>query len=152
MVGREFESTARPRRPQVEQPVVLAVDDLTVEGDRGAAAVKGVSLTVRAGEIVALAGVSGNGQRELAEAITGFRHAAAGSVRVGATELPNGDARAAFEAGVGYVPEDRLGTAVSPNLSLAMNVVLKSYRGASRRPVPAAGADERDRRRGDQGL
>ncbi len=93
-----------------------------------------VTLEVRAGEIVALAGVSGNGQRELAEAITGFRKASSGSVRVGGAALPNGDARAAFEAGVGYVPEDRLGTAVSPNLSLAMNVVLKSYRSASAGP------------------
>jgi ABC-type uncharacterized transport system ATPase subunit len=134
MVGRSFEATPRRRPSQAEQPVVLAVDGLTVDGDRGVPAVNGVSFDVRAGEIVALAGVSGNGQRELAEAITGFRAAASGSVRVGSVVLPNGDARAAFEAGVGYVPEDRLGTAVSPNLSLAMNVGLKSYRGASAGP------------------
>ncbi len=134
MVGRVFETTNRRRPAQAEKPVVLAVDNLTVAGDRGAAAVSGVTLEVRAGEIVALAGVSGNGQRELAEAITGFRKASTGSVRVGGAVLPNGDARAAFEAGVGYVPEDRLGTAVSPNLSLAMNLVLKSYRAASAGP------------------
>ena len=134
MVGRVFETTNRRRPAQAERPVVLAVDGLTVEGDRGAPAVNGVTLEVRAGEIVALAGVSGNGQRELAEAITGFRKASSGSVRVGGVALPNGDARAAFEAGIGYVPEDRLGTAVSPNLSLAMNVVLKSYRSASAGP------------------
>ena len=135
MVGRAFETTtkSRPARAAEREPV-LAVEGLTVEGDRGATAVRGVTFTVHAGEIVALAGVSGNGQRELAEAITGFRPASAGSVRVGATLLPNGDARAAFDLGVGYVPEDRLGTAVSPNLSLAMNVVLKSFRSESAGP------------------
>jgi general nucleoside transport system ATP-binding protein len=129
MVGRAFEATARPRQPRPEQrEEVLAVEGLTVVGDRGGTAVDDVTLTVHAGEILALAGVSGNGQRELAEAITGFRSAVTGSVRVGRALLPNGDARAAFRAGVGYVPEDRLGTAVSPNLSLAKNIVLKSYR------------------------
>ena len=139
-VGRAFETTARSRSAPAEQreaeqrEAVLTVEGLSVEGDRGATAVKDVTFTVRAGEIVALAGVSGNGQRELAEAITGFRSAAAGSVRVGGEVLPNGDARAAFQVGVGYVPEDRLGTAVSPNLSLAMNVALKSFRSESAGP------------------
>ena len=114
---------------------MLAVDGLTVEGDRGAPAVNGVTLEVRAGEIVALAGRRrATGSASWRRRSPGSGKASSGSVRVGGAALPNGDARAAFEAGVGYVPEDRLGTAVSPNLSLAMNLVLKSYRGASAGP------------------
>jgi simple sugar transport system ATP-binding protein len=93
-----------------------------------------VSLTVRAGEIAAIAGVAGNGQRELAEAITGLRTCTSGTVRVGGRAIRVGDARAAFEAGIGYVPEDRLGTGVAPSLSIAMNLALKSFRADSRGP------------------
>ena len=87
-----------------------------------------VSLTVCAGEIVGVAGVAGNGQRELAETIVGMRPATAGKVRVGGRSVRNGDPRAAIGAGVAYVPEDRLGTGVAPGLSVASNVVLKAYR------------------------
>jgi simple sugar transport system ATP-binding protein len=83
---------------------------------------------VCAGEIVGLAGVAGNGQRELAETIVGMRPATAGTVRVGGRSVRNGDPRAAIGAGVAYVPEDRLGTGVAPGLSVASNVVLKAYR------------------------
>ena len=153
MVGREFETTsAAPRRPQAEQPVVLAVDDLTVEGDRGAPAVNGVTLTVRAGEIVALAGVSGNGQRELAEAITGLpaRRRGLGARRRRRRCRTATRARRSRRASA-TCPEDRLGTAVSPNLSLAMNVVLKSYRGASAGPFLRLGRMSEIARRGDRG-
>jgi simple sugar transport system ATP-binding protein len=72
--------------------------------------------------------VAGNGQRELAEAITGMRRPASGTVRVEGGRLRAGDPRAAIAAGVAHVPEDRLGTAVAPSLSIAENAVLKSYR------------------------
>src|SRR4029077_9934515 len=85
-------------------------------------------LTVCAGEIVGVAGVAGNGQRELAETIVGMRPATAGEVRVGGRSGRHGDPRAAISAGVAYVPEDRLGTGVAPGMSVASNVVLKSYR------------------------
>ena len=134
MVGREIEAVTREGHARPESPPVLEVEDLWADGDRGAPAVKGVSLTVRAGEIAAVAGVSGNGQRELAEAITGLRGCAKGRVRVKGRPIRNGDARSAFEAGVGYVPEDRLGTGVAPSLSIAMNLALKSFRGESRGP------------------
>ena len=90
---------------------------LSVRGDRGEEAVRGVSLTIRRGEIVGVAGVAGNGQRELAEAITGMRPAADGAVRVEGLRLRTGDPRAAIAAGVAHVPEDRLGTGVAPSLS-----------------------------------
>jgi general nucleoside transport system ATP-binding protein len=90
-----------------------------------------VSLTVAAGEILAIAGVAGNGQRELAETVTGMRSAARGEVIVDGKRLRAGDARTAIRAGVAHVPEDRLTTGVAPSLSIAANVVLKSYRGSS---------------------
>ena len=86
-----------------------------------------VSLALHGGEIVAVAGVSGNGQRELAEAIAGLRRPAGGSIVAGGPPV-RGDPRDAIAAGIAYVPEDRLGTGVAPSLSIAMNLALKSYR------------------------
>ena len=88
------------------------------------------SLSVREGEIVGVAGVAGNGQRELAEAITGMRRprAEASSTSASASSAAATRARRS-RAGVAHVPEDRLGTGVAPSLSIAENTVLKSYRG-----------------------
>jgi ABC-type uncharacterized transport system ATPase subunit len=128
MVGREI---AEPRRVEQEHSIgelVLEVEHLTATGDRGGFAVKDVSLGIRAGEIVGVAGVAGNGQRELAETIYGIRPAATGTVRVNGKSLRQGDPRAAIAAGVAHVPEDRLGTGLAPSLSIASNVSLKTYR------------------------
>jgi len=127
MVGRGLGEGVRP---EAHDPgdVVLALEDVWADGDRGGAAVKGVSLSVRAGEIVAVAGVAGNGQRELAETIAGIRPATKGLVRVVGKTPRAGDPRAAIAAGVAYVPEDRLGTGLAPSVSIASNLALKSYR------------------------
>src|SRR5204862_7848148 len=100
-------------------------------------ALKDVSLSVAGGEIVAVAGVAGNGQRELAETIAGMRPPTEGAIRVAGRRLRGGDPRESIAAGIAYVPEDRLGTGVAPGLSVANNVVLKSYRRppASRGPL-----------------
>jgi ABC-type uncharacterized transport system ATPase subunit len=135
MVGHELHAVTRTPHETETEATVLDVDELWADGDRGAPAVKGVSLHVHAGEVVAIAGVAGNGQRELAEAITGLRPHTRGHVRVAGKELHNGDARAAFDAGVRYVPEDRLGTGVSPSLSIAWNLALRGYRRLARGPV-----------------
>jgi simple sugar transport system ATP-binding protein len=137
MVGREVGGgRSSPERPTPGE-VVLEVNGVWAEGDRGGAAVRGVSLRVRGGEIVAVAGVAGNGQRELAETIAGIRSPTQGEVRVAGRALRCGDPRSAIGAGVAYVPEDRLGTGVAPSLSIASNLVLKSYRRApvSRGPL-----------------
>ena len=127
MVGRELapESRGAPRTPG---KLVLAVDDVSALGDHGGRALAGVAFDVHASEIVAVAGVAGNGQRELAEVIAGMRPATAGRVRLDGIELRNGDPRPAIRAGVAYVPEDRLGTGVAPSLSIASNLALKAYR------------------------
>ena len=118
---------------------MLEAHDLHAEGDRGLPALNGVSLAVRGGEIVGVAGVAGNGQRELAEALTGMRGLTAGQVTVAGVQLRAGDPRDAIARGVAHVPEDRLGTGVAPSLSIASNTVLKAYRDRrlQRGPVPA---------------
>jgi simple sugar transport system ATP-binding protein len=140
MVGRELSGGGEARARTQGEPV-LQLDGVWTQGDRGGAAVRGASLVVRAGEVVAVAGVAGNGQRELAETIAGMRTPTKGSVRIGAKPLRSGDPRAAIAAGIAYIPEDRLGTGVAPSLSIASNLVLKSYRdrSASRGPLMRLG-------------
>ena len=138
MVGREVELAKRVERltPPGDAPA-LSVQALCVLGDRGEEAIRNVTIAVREGEIVGVAGVAGNGQRELAEAITGMRSPSSGSIDVGGRKLRTGDPRAAIAVGIAHVPEDRLGTAVAAGLSIAENAVIKSYRqrGISRGPI-----------------
>jgi general nucleoside transport system ATP-binding protein len=137
MVGREIELGRREDDGRHAGEPVLVLENVSVQGDRGRTALEGVSLSLRAGEIVAVAGVAGNGQRELAETIAGMRPSTSGTIRANGRRLPNGDPRAAIAARIAYVPEDRLGTGVAPGLSVASNLVLKSYRRppASRGPL-----------------
>jgi simple sugar transport system ATP-binding protein len=138
MVGREIELGLGRRNGHRELgEACLELEGVGSDGDRGLPAVKDVSLSVRRGEIVAVAGVAGNGQRELAETIAGMRAPTSGAIRVAGRKLKGGDAREAIAAGIAYVPEDRLGTGLAPGLSVADNVVLKSYRKppASRGPL-----------------
>jgi simple sugar transport system ATP-binding protein len=128
MVGREVAETGRDAKPRRPGVTILETHALCADGDRGTPALRYVSLKVRAGEIVAVAGVAGNGQRELAETIAGLRHPTSGHATVAGRPLRRGQPRSAIAAGVAYVPEDRLGTGVAPSLSIASNLALKSYR------------------------
>ncbi len=105
-------------------PVGLAVSNLQVAGDRGAEAVRGLSLRVRSGEIAGIAGVSGNGQRELAEAIAGLRQPASGHIEIGGTDTTRSHPRAVREAGLAYVPEERMRDALIGDLTIAENLIL----------------------------
>src|SRR5207249_1162906 len=113
MVGREVELGRRQKERTAAGEAVLQLHSVWADGDRGCPAVKDVSLTICAGEIVGVAGVAGNGQRELAETVAGMRPATQGTVRVRGSSLHTGDPREAIAAGVAYVPEDRLGTGVA---------------------------------------
>ncbi len=129
MVGREVDESRRiPQARPLSDLRALEVENLSVQGDRGETAVRDVSLVIREGEIVGVAGVAGNGQREFAEALCGLRSASSGTVRVGGRLLRNGNPRDAIAAGIAHIPEDRLGTGLAPGLSVAGNAVLKSYR------------------------
>jgi general nucleoside transport system ATP-binding protein len=142
MVGRDVATARRVARTNPVGGAVLELDNVGAVGDRGQIAVDGATLTIHAGEVVGLAGVAGNGQRELAELVTGMRPIRSGAVRVNGTALRSGDPRDAIRRGVAHVPEDRLGTGVAPSLSVAANTVLKSYRSrqASRGPILRTGA------------
>ncbi len=107
--------------------VVLSVKDLHAENDKGLPALRGVSLTVRRGEIVGLAGVAGNGQRELAEVITGLRRCTGGTVSVTGDNIENMPVREGIRRGVAHIPEDRHHVGTAPNLSVTDNVIMKKY-------------------------
>jgi simple sugar transport system ATP-binding protein len=108
--------------------VRLAVRDLRVRGDRGTEAVRELSMEICAGEIVGIAGVSGNGQRELAEAIAGIRQPLSGSIRLGDHELAGARPADARAAGLAYVPEERMRDGVVPEFSVAQNLLLVENR------------------------
>lgn len=126
MVGREvLFRVERKDMPPGEE--VLRIEDLHVLNDKGLPAVKGVSLSVARGEIVGIAGVAGNGQRELVEALVGLRRAEGGRVSVNGREITNQPPKVVIEHGVCYVPGERL-TGLVPEMSVAENLILKGYR------------------------
>ena len=108
--------------------VVLDVENVSAMNDKGLPALQEISFQVRAGEILGIAGVAGNGQRELAEVCTGLRRCSSGRVMVNNQQVSNQPARVAIERGVGHIPEDRKEVGTAPNLSIANNLILKSYR------------------------
>ena len=127
MLGRDVEPLRRDRGTQGEEPsVTLGVRELSVRDDRGLLAVDTVTFDVRAGEIVGIAAVAGNGQRELSEAVTGVRPIEAGRVEVSGEDLTGRDAADFARAGVGYIPEDRLGAGMMLRQSVARNAILKA--------------------------
>jgi simple sugar transport system ATP-binding protein len=127
MVGREV--LLRVEKPPASPgEVLLQVEDLHVFDERGVEKVRGLSLEVRAGEIVGIAGVDGNGQTELIEAMTGLRAHAAGTIRVaGAQIAAHASPRDMFDAGVGHIPEDRQRRGLVLDFSIAENIALHDY-------------------------
>jgi simple sugar transport system ATP-binding protein len=126
MVGRSV--LERLTRTAVEPGrVVLSLDDVTADNDRGVPALRGASLEVHAGEIVGVAAVAGNGQSELAQVITGMR-TCGGRVTIDGRDVAARPARESIAAGVGHVPEDRAGVGSAPNLSLVDNLILRAFR------------------------
>jgi simple sugar transport system ATP-binding protein len=126
MVGREVllrveKTPANPGEP------LLTVEDLHVLDDRGIEKVRGVSLSVRAGEIVGIAGVDGNGQSELIDAITGLRRAQSGSITVAGRDLRGTSVRGMLDAGVGHIPEDRQRRGLVLEFTIAENIALHDY-------------------------
>src|SRR5258708_16231015 len=126
MVGREV--LLRVDKPPAEPgDVLLAIDDLHVRDERGLEKVRGVSFNVRAGEIVGIAGVDGNGQTELIDAITGLQSAEHGTVTVAGVDHRHATARQMLDAGVGHIPEDRQRRGLVLEFSIAENIALHDY-------------------------
>ncbi len=144
MVGRSVvlqveKSTADPG------DVVLKVNELEVNDDRGQIALDGLNFEVRAGEILGVAGVEGNGQRELVEAITGLRNPSVGVMEIDGEELTSGSPRQITKKGVAHIPEDREKHGVVAVYSVAENSVLNRYH---RKPFSIRGILRRDVIRG----
>jgi len=126
MVGREVllrvdKGTSTPGGP------LLELEGLRVIDDRGIEKVRNVSLTVRAGEIVGVAGVDGNGQTELIDAIAGLRKVAAGRIVIGGKDVTESGCRDCLDAGLGHIPEDRQRRGLVLDFSLAENIALHDY-------------------------
>ncbi len=126
MVGREVSFTV-DKAEAVPGDTVLKVDKLTVCNEVGYEAVKEASFEVRAGEIFALAGVSGNGQNELADAIAGLKKAKSGHIFLGGQDITDLPIRKRIEDGMAYIPEDRQNVGLVLGFSLRDNLVLKNY-------------------------
>ncbi len=123
MVGREIAAVEVPPDTHAGQ-AMLAIRDLRVIGDRGAEAVRRLSLEVRSGEIVGIAGVSGNGQRELAEAVAGLRQVAGGRVEIAGAGVTGLRPSGIRKAGLAYVPEERMRDALIGDFTVAENLIL----------------------------
>ncbi|HQX15000.1 MAG TPA: ABC transporter ATP-binding protein [Anaerolineales bacterium] len=129
MVGREVVLFV-DKKPKDAGKVILDVKDVYAENDKGLPALRGLSLHVRAGEIVGLAGVAGNGQIELSQVIAGLRKCEQGDVELNGDKVSNRDTLYGIQHGMSYVPEDRTHVGSSPNLSVTDNVIMKNYRKA----------------------
>jgi ABC-type uncharacterized transport system ATPase subunit len=127
MVGRDLVLPTRSDASSVG-PVVLDVNDLRVDSDRGLEAVRGVTFEVRSGEILGVAGVSGNGQRELALSLVGLRQPTSGTVTVNGDDVTRSTVLERIESGIAYVPQNRLGMGLAPGLTTAENLALKAFR------------------------
>ena len=126
MVGREVLLRV-DKEPAAPGETLLEVEHMAVVDDRGLEAVRDVSFHVRAGEIVGLAGVDGNGQTELIDALTGLRKTASGRVTVGGREVTDENANARLEEGIGHIPEDRHRRGLVLEFTLAENLALHDY-------------------------
>lgn len=126
MVGREvvFKTEKKPATPGED---VLEIKDLVVKESRGVESVRGLNLSVRAGEIVGIAGVDGNGQSELLAAISGLTKVASGSIKLNNKSIENKKPRKITEAGLGHIPEDRHKHGLVLEMSIGENIALQTY-------------------------
>ncbi|HEL2055920.1 TPA: ABC transporter ATP-binding protein [Streptococcus suis] len=126
MVGRSvsFKTEKIPSNPK---EVILSIKDLVVNENRGIPAVKGLNLDVRAGEVVGIAGIDGNGQSELIQAITGLRKVKSGSITIKGEEVVGKTPRKITEMQVSHVPEDRHRDGLVLQMSVAENIALQTY-------------------------
>ncbi|GAC1645853.1 MAG: ABC transporter ATP-binding protein [Candidatus Dormibacteraceae bacterium] len=127
MVGREVLLRV-DKKPATPGDVTFKVENLTASSDRGVPALKGISFELRQGEILGIAGVEGNGQSELVEVLAGTRRATGGRVLLGDKDVTAFDARTEREAGIAFIPEDRRGTGLVLNYSVADNLILGRQR------------------------
>src|SRR4051812_24587085 len=148
-VTRASQPPSRSTSPGSPLSKTLTLSGVGALGDKGVPALVGVSLDIGAGEILGVAGVAGNGQRELAEVTTGLRRAESGTVKIGDEVLTNRSPAEIAAAGVAHIPEDRLADGLVAGMDVAGNAILRDY---ARPPIakgpflaPRAIADYTDR-------
>ncbi len=125
MVGRKVIFRVQKKQQQPGD-VVLSVNGVSAENNKGITALKNLSLQVRSGEILGIAGVAGNGQSELAEVITGLRPCT-GKIKINGEEVSNHPPSKAINLGVAHIPEDRTGVGSAPNMTITENTIMKNY-------------------------
>lgn len=125
MVGRPISIERKPREPLKKKEPILVMENVSALDDRGITALKDFNLTVNAGEIVGIAGVDGNGQRELAECITGLRDIESGKITVQDKVIDSVMSDPSF---IGYIPEDRQKTGLVSDFNISENLVMKEYK------------------------
>ncbi|KQV12313.1 heme ABC transporter ATP-binding protein [Rhizobium sp. Root1203] len=140
MVGRDIVLADMRQRPAGAAPMsampVLSLENVSAIGDDGNEALHGISLDVRAGEIVGVAGVAGNGQRELSQVLTGIRPVSTGRILIAGSPVEKSNAATFADAGIGHIPEDRLHSGLAPALSITVNAVMREYK---KKPVSSGG-------------
>ena len=129
MVGREVNFKVDKEDAQPKE-TVLEINDLVVKDSRKISAVDGLSLEVRAGEIVGIAGIDGNGQSELVEALTGLRKCHSGSIKINGHEIVNNTPKQIFKKGIKNIPEDRHKRGLVLDFTVAENSILQNYKDA----------------------
>lgn len=145
MVGRDVAMPLEHDGPAREAisgsaPVLLSVRDLAVDGSQGTRAVDGLSFEVRAGEVLGIAGVEGNGQTELVEALAGLRRAARGSISLGGRDITRASVRERIQLGLAHIPEDRHRRGLVLDLTVAENLVLGRHDRFTKRGVLVSAA------------
>jgi simple sugar transport system ATP-binding protein len=126
MVGREL--IAQPEKEEVEQKDVrLALQNVWADNDLGTPGLRGIDLEVHTGEILGMAGVSGNGQRELAQAINGLRPITKGTVKVGEKDITGGSPAEVIAQGLSYIPEERMVDGIIKEFTVAENLILREH-------------------------
>ncbi len=135
MVGRDvlFRIDKTPAEPK---EVILELEDVEANDEKGLPALRGLNLRVRRGEIVGIAGVAGNGQRELTEVITGLHKVLGGRIQINGKDMTNSSPLSIIRAGVSHIPSDRIAMGVVGDMSVANNLVMKGYR---RTPITHSG-------------
>ena len=127
VVGNREQKELRVDREHLGERCVLKVESLSALDDKGLTALKNVSLDIHAGEIFGIAGVAGNGQRELAETLAGLRPAVTGHILLKDKDVTKQTIRGRIKEGISFIPEDRLHLGLVPGLNMTDNVILKAY-------------------------
>ena len=126
MIGRDIIFQIE-KEPMERSEKILTVDDIIIRNDKDIVAVHDISFDIYRNEIFGIAGVSGNGQRELVEGITGLRRVESGKITIDGTDITNETARCIYNAGIAHVPEERIKFGIAPGLCLYDNAILKQH-------------------------